>query len=111
MTKQKRLEVVKILVENGANVNVRGKLIGMTPLHWAAYNDDPHVVKYLLEECKAELHFNGNDISPVDMAGMCDNETICYIFAKWLEAQVAKEALLDVEKPNEDNEAEPSQEN
>ena len=55
LTKQKRLEVVKILVENGADVNIRGKIIGMTPLHWASYNDDPQVVKYLLEDCKAEL--------------------------------------------------------
>jgi len=48
MTKQKRLETVKILKENGADINVQSYKIKMTPLHWAAYNDDHALVSYLL---------------------------------------------------------------
>jgi len=64
----------------------------MTPLHWAAYNDDPGVVKFLLSK-GAQLQFNSQDLSPVDIAGLCNNEDIVYVFAKWLEAQVGKEML------------------
>ena len=48
MTRKKRLEVVKLLVEKGANVDAETKIVHMTPLHWAAYNNDKEVVKYLL---------------------------------------------------------------
>lgn len=43
------LEVVKHLIERGANVHAKDKY-GMTPLHWAADNNsNVEVVKYLLE--------------------------------------------------------------
>ena len=34
----------------GANINVTSDIVGMTPLHWAAFNDDPNVVAYLLKK-------------------------------------------------------------
>lgn len=47
--KAKRLEIAKLLVENGAEVNFT-ETIGYTALHWAAYNDDPEMCRYLLNK-------------------------------------------------------------
>ena len=44
----------------------------MTPLHWAAFHGDPLLVQMLLEN-GAEMRFNVNDITPVDMAGFMGN--------------------------------------
>ena len=49
-TKEKRLEVVKILLEHGADINIKSGIVEMTPLHWAAYNKDPNVVAHLLRQ-------------------------------------------------------------
>jgi ankyrin repeat protein/L-ascorbate metabolism protein UlaG (beta-lactamase superfamily) len=43
-----KLEVVKILVENGARVNLFSN-IGLTPLHYAVKNGNEEIVDYLLE--------------------------------------------------------------
>lgn len=97
MTKKKRLETVKILKEHGADINVQSNKIKMTPLHWAAYNDDHALVSYLLGE-GAQMKFSraqrgeGTDATAVDIAGTCDNETIVYIFAKWNEERLARRA-------------------
>ena len=45
-----RLECVKILVDQGSDVNFISKSEKMTPLHWAAYHKDLEVVKYLVEK-------------------------------------------------------------
>ena len=47
---ENRLKCVKILVDNGDNVNFKTEKLSMTPLHWAAFNGDTHVVKHLLNE-------------------------------------------------------------
>ena len=112
-TKQKRLEVVKTLVEpnpddptEGANINVTSDIVGMTPLHWAAFNDDPNVVAYLLKK-GAQLKFskrksNGEgDVSPVDLAGVLNYEDVVYVFAKWLEAKITKEIIAESEQGQE----------
>jgi ankyrin repeat protein len=43
-----RIKCVEILLEAGANVNHAKKVTKLTPLHWAAFNDDKKVVKYLM---------------------------------------------------------------
>jgi ankyrin repeat protein len=45
---KERLETVRILIENGANVNFVTKNLKMTPLHWAAHQGDVELVKLLL---------------------------------------------------------------
>ncbi len=39
-TKQRRYRCCKLLIEAGADVDLQNKLVEMTALHWAAYNDD-----------------------------------------------------------------------
>src|ERR1044071_4480718 len=55
------LEVVKLLVENGADVNGRGKN-GNTPLYCAIENLDPELIKYLLK--------HGANVNAPDEAGV-----------------------------------------
>ena len=47
-TKIMRLASVKILIENGADINFQADFTGMTSLHWAAYADDAATVQYFL---------------------------------------------------------------
>ena len=44
-----RLACVKILIQQGSDVNFVSRNEKMTPLHWAAYHNDVEVVKLLLE--------------------------------------------------------------
>ena len=105
------METVKILKEHGADINVQSSTIKMTPLHWAAYNDDHALVSYLLGE-GAQMKFSraqrgeGTDATAVDIAGTCDNETIVYIFAKWNEERLARraQAMIDANGPLADEE-------
>ena len=48
--KANRLRCVKILLNNGSLTNFRTMLLGMTPLHWAAYNGDAEIVDELLKQ-------------------------------------------------------------
>ena len=41
---------MQALVKAGADVNVHKRFTGLTPLHWAAFNNDKEVVKYLIEQ-------------------------------------------------------------
>lgn len=51
----------------------------MTPLHWAAYNEDVDTVKFLMEN-GALLLFNKSKNSPVDIAGFCNIEPVINYF-------------------------------
>jgi ankyrin repeat protein len=55
------LEIVKVLLENGADVNGRVKS-GDAPLHYAVENLHPEVIKYLLEK--------GADVNAQDEFGI-----------------------------------------
>ena len=46
--KSSRLQIVKMLVEKGADLNFKREKVELTPLHWAAYNDDAELCRYLL---------------------------------------------------------------
>lgn len=44
------LDVVKVLVEHGAELNIKDTFYNSPPLSWAAYNGHTEVVKFLLEK-------------------------------------------------------------
>ena len=50
------LEVVKVLIANGANVNIRTKYGGYSPLHFASEQKSLEIAKLLIYEGKADLN-------------------------------------------------------
>lgn len=46
--KEKRLIIAKMLIEKGADFNFTREVVDLTPLHWAAYNNDAELCRYLL---------------------------------------------------------------
>ena len=90
-TKMQRLECCKLLYNEGADVNFQAAVTLMTPLHWAAYNDDVATVQYLLTLPAIKIVPNADDVTPVDIAGHCNYEMIVYIFVKYLERKLYAE--------------------
>ncbi len=43
-----RKDLAAFLLDNGANINAKNRY-GVTPLHWAATNDDPELLRFLLD--------------------------------------------------------------
>jgi len=78
-TLKNRLDCAEILVANGANVNVRSDDILMTPLHWAAYNNDVGVLNLLLRS-GAAITLNKSGYAPIDLAGFCGNKEAVRVF-------------------------------
>lgn len=62
-----RKNIVKILIENGADVNLKDKR-GSTPLYWAAFRNNFEIAKMLLEK-GADVNIKNNDgATPRDFA-------------------------------------------
>lgn len=53
-------EIVKLLVEKRANVNVKEKLWGRAVLWWASYSGYTEIVKLLIEK-RADINARDND--------------------------------------------------
>lgn len=70
---------MKSLVEEGkADVNFIKKGTKLTALHWAALNNDPIVVSYLLTK-GAKMEYSKQYQTPVDVAGLCENLEVRYL--------------------------------
>jgi len=67
----------------------------MTALHWAAYGDDAATVQFLLSQPNIKMLPNEERVTPVDVAGYCNNETIVYLIVKWLEKKLYREIARD----------------
>ena len=67
--KENRIRIVKLLLEKGADPNAKSTYVRMSPLHWAAYNDDADVVELLLQN-GAWLQQSGNGVYAIDIAGL-----------------------------------------
>jgi ankyrin repeat protein len=69
-------DTVKTLLENYADVNVKGTLSGMTALMWAVKNGYPDIVKILLDKGADVKAKNRGGISALNIAGILNNTTI-----------------------------------
>jgi ankyrin repeat protein len=72
---------VRALIENGADFNYQKKVTLLTPLHWAAYNNDFEVLKLLISK-GADLKFSDLLESPLTVAGNCKNFKVITFFNK-----------------------------
>lgn len=62
-----RLDIVRLLLDNGANVNSTCCLIGNTPLHVAVQAQNPEMIKLLLLAGARTNTRNRNDKTPYDL--------------------------------------------
>ncbi|KRX06795.1 Ankyrin repeat-containing domain [Pseudocohnilembus persalinus] len=58
---QERLETIKQLVKNGADIHVRNPRTNWTPIHWCAHHGDLESLKYLVEITKQIENFEKGD--------------------------------------------------
>ena len=66
-----RLDIVSCLVDAGADPNSHRVSTKMTPMHWAAYNGDEGVVKFLLDQEGVDPYiYSYNGLLPIDTAGL-----------------------------------------
>ena len=68
-------EVVKILIANGANVNVKIQH-RITPLHWAAYIGHPEIAKMLIANGANVNAISGFGNTPLDVAAKAGYQEI-----------------------------------
>lgn len=84
LAQQGMLEMVKeMLTSQKINVNAKDKKRGNTPLHWAAYNNNLEMVKYLVEQ-GAEVNAKNNcGVTPLHFAALNNNlEMVKYLVDK-----------------------------
>jgi len=62
------VDVVKVLLDGGADINALTQFIRMTPLHWAVYEGHIDVVKVLIEAGANQTIQNGAAETPLDLA-------------------------------------------
>lgn len=55
------LDKVKELIDNGANFNIKDGIFKKTPLYFAVCNGYLEIVKYLIDEKKADFNVKDND--------------------------------------------------
>ena len=87
------LELVKLVVTSGADVNRKGTL-DVTPLHIAAAHGSPHVVQYLLDQGADPLACEMDTYTPstaADWAARTERDDI----AEMLEAAIKERSDLD----------------
>lgn len=66
------LDAIKILMDAGSDINAKGET-GCTPLHYAASNNHPEVIKFLIN-AGAENKSNDDGIFPFELARLLDNK-------------------------------------
>ena len=93
-TKARRMKVVDLLLNNGAEPNYVANKVNMTPLHWAAYNDDAAVTRRLLYEMKNKGLVPTESASgayPVDIAGFMKHKSVVNVYVDFTEYSLEEE--------------------
>ncbi len=75
-----RLQIVKCLVHAGANIMHFTADTQMTCMHWAAYNRDGDVCKWLLKEGAQPFKFSRVGRLAIDVAGSCKAWDVVDVF-------------------------------
>lgn len=73
------LDMVKLLVNQGANIEYHTAGSDYTPLLHATKNNQTEVVKYLVNECYANIHYfapNGDELNALGLAMIATNEKL-----------------------------------
>ena len=77
---QKNMEVVKVLLEHGCDINAQGTGNGYTPLHDAVWSDNEEAVNLLLDK-GAKTNLKGKDgLTPYAKAQKERQNTILRVF-------------------------------
>ena len=66
---KKNTDIVKILLDAGANANYCKEETKMTALHWLSYNNDADAISVLLSKDADNLLFSHDNNLPIDVAG------------------------------------------
>lgn len=75
-----RLTIVKLLVQAGANIMHFTADTEMTCMHWAAYNKDANVCKWLLKQGSQPFKFSRVGRLAIDVAGSCKAWEVVDVF-------------------------------
>ncbi|GIJ91227.1 ankyrin-2 [Aspergillus pseudoviridinutans] len=81
--KHRGLSVVKLLLDNGADVNYRAKSLIKTALHEAVHRECLEIVQLLLDRgASPSLRYSSNDDSPLHTAAAMCNTDLCAALLK-----------------------------
>lgn len=92
-----RLKVVKALIENGADPNIKGGELNATPLHWACRNGLVYIVDYLISNTLADPNLrDAQEYNALHLAVHSSNiMLVAYLLASCCDENSTKKIYVD----------------